>query len=347
MRWSGHPTAPAHDAIVQHSRKTFSKALKSSKTLSMLMGRGIGRGSNHCGNQWRRGKGKGNTKKQWGGGWPAMGGEGRVGLQVSGNGREWRWLGCMEQQGISTGCLEEGGRLGWLCGREGKGLNVRLAIWKGWSARCAVWKEDEKFQSSTDREGGVPIVITIKESDINGFLAKQEFGYGKFVAPCLVHMFPDSGSNIGSASSSHSTAAQRKFHLIFYCIPVSSGKSRLIWSFPRNFSVWIDQIVPRWMFHVGQNLILDSDMYLLHVEDFVGFEMHIAQTLSAAALNLCLDLLRHHISTAAVLCSLSFSTRALKNTAPGLSGTQGRGVNQNARSSNLTWSSKSQALSIS
>ncbi|KAH0459527.1 hypothetical protein IEQ34_012341 [Dendrobium chrysotoxum] len=101
----------------------------------------------------------------------------------------------------------------------------------------------------------------------------HEFGYGKFVAPCLVHMFPDSGSNIGSASSSGSKADQRKFHIIVYCIPVSSGKSRLIWSFPRNFSVWIDQIVPRWMFHVGQNLILDSDMHLLHVEERIIAEI--------------------------------------------------------------------------
>lgn len=59
---------------------------------------------------------------------------------------------------------------------------------------------------------------------------------------------------------------ERRFLLIFICVPVSPGNSRLIWSFPRNFGVWIDQVVPRWMFHVGQNLILDSDLYLLHVE---------------------------------------------------------------------------------
>jgi hypothetical protein len=62
------------------------------------------------------------------------------------------------------------------------------------------------------------------------------------------------------------TSVQRKFALIFICIPVSPGSSRLIWSFPRNFGLWIDKVVPRWIFHVGQNLILDSDLYLLHVE---------------------------------------------------------------------------------
>lgn len=60
--------------------------------------------------------------------------------------------------------------------------------------------------------------------------------------------------------------SQRRFVLIFICVPVSPGNSRLIWVFPRNFGVWIDRIVPRWMFHVGQNLILDSDLYLLHLE---------------------------------------------------------------------------------
>lgn len=59
---------------------------------------------------------------------------------------------------------------------------------------------------------------------------------------------------------------QRRAALIFICVPVSPGNSRLIWAFPRNFGIWIDKIVPRWIFHIGQNLILDSDLYLLHVE---------------------------------------------------------------------------------
>ena len=50
------------------------------------------------------------------------------------------------------------------------------------------------------------------------------------------------------------------------CIPVGPGKSRLIFVSLRNFAVSIDRIIPRWIFHLGQNLILDSDLYLLHVE---------------------------------------------------------------------------------
>ena len=62
------------------------------------------------------------------------------------------------------------------------------------------------------------------------------------------------------------TSVQQEFFLIFFCIPVSPGSSRLIWSFPRNFGHWIDKVVPRWVFHMGQNLVIDSDLYLLHIE---------------------------------------------------------------------------------
>ncbi|CAA6659074.1 unnamed protein product [Spirodela intermedia] len=60
---------------------------------------------------------------------------------------------------------------------------------------------------------------------------------------------------------------KRRFLLVFICIPVSLGRSRLIWVFPRNFAVWIDRIIPRWVFHIGQNLIIDSDLNLLHLEE--------------------------------------------------------------------------------
>ncbi|KAG1347588.1 Protochlorophyllide-dependent translocon component 52, chloroplastic [Cocos nucifera] len=120
--------------------------------------------------------------------------------------------------------------------------------------------------AKADREGGVPVEITIETLNITGFLAKQELGYSKFVAPCVFYGSVSS-SNIQEVSSTKPQQKQRRFLLIFMCTPVSPGRSRVIWVFPRNFTVWIDQLVPRWMFHVGQNLILDSDLYLLHVEE--------------------------------------------------------------------------------
>lgn len=54
--------------------------------------------------------------------------------------------------------------------------------------------------------------------------------------------------------------------LVFFCIPVAPGRSRVIWAFPRNVGVWMDKIIPRWFYHINQNRILDSDIYLLHAE---------------------------------------------------------------------------------
>jgi phenylpropionate dioxygenase-like ring-hydroxylating dioxygenase large terminal subunit len=125
-----------------------------------------------------------------------------------------------------------------------------------------------------DREGGRPLEINVKKLDKDGFVAKQEWGTSGFLPPCIFYAntdpFPDPDN--GSASPAEGkkpsvSVPQKRMALIFICIPVSPGNSRLIWTFPRNFGVWIDRIVPRWMFHVGQNLILDSDLYLLHVEE--------------------------------------------------------------------------------
>ncbi|CAK9161990.1 unnamed protein product [Ilex paraguariensis] len=126
-----------------------------------------------------------------------------------------------------------------------------------------------------DREGGRPLEISIQKVDLNGFTAKQQFGASTFIAPCVYYGFFSPGGipDNGSASSASTTegpsslVSQKRALLVFFCIPVSPGNSRLIFTAPRNFSVWIDRVVPRWIFHVGQNLILDSDLYLLHVEE--------------------------------------------------------------------------------
>ncbi|XP_044472321.1 protochlorophyllide-dependent translocon component 52, chloroplastic isoform X2 [Mangifera indica] len=121
-----------------------------------------------------------------------------------------------------------------------------------------------------DREGGRPIELSVKKYDKNGFVGKQEWGSSKFIAPCIFYAYSDPVVDQGNGSAQSAGAKkseQRRMALIFICVPVSPGNSRLIWTFPRNFGVWIDKIVPRWMFHIGQNLILDSDLYLLHVEE--------------------------------------------------------------------------------
>ncbi|KAK3409725.1 hypothetical protein EUGRSUZ_J01820 [Eucalyptus grandis] len=137
----------------------------------------------------------------------------------------------------------------------------------------------------TDREGGGPVEPSIKKLDIDGFLAKQERGISKFMPPCIFCTYPepplDPGNGTamsdGSKMESSPPAATWRMALILICIPVSPGNCRLIWTCPRNFrliwtcprnyGVWIDQVVPRWIFHVGPNLLVDSDLPLLHVEE--------------------------------------------------------------------------------
>ncbi|XP_027347892.1 protochlorophyllide-dependent translocon component 52, chloroplastic [Abrus precatorius] len=117
-----------------------------------------------------------------------------------------------------------------------------------------------------DREGGRPLELIVERLDINGFTANQGWSKSKFMPPCIFYAYSNPDLPASSAETQKSSV-QKKFALIFVCVPVSPGNSRLIWCFPRNFGLWIDKIVPRWMFHVRQNLILDSDLYLLHVEE--------------------------------------------------------------------------------
>lgn len=54
--------------------------------------------------------------------------------------------------------------------------------------------------------------------------------------------------------------------LVFLCIPVAPGRSRVIWAFPQSVSAWPDKFIPRWLHHMVSNTVLDSDLYLLHIE---------------------------------------------------------------------------------
>ncbi|CAI0413340.1 unnamed protein product [Linum tenue] len=132
-----------------------------------------------------------------------------------------------------------------------------------------------------DREGGTPVNMRIRNFDINGFDTARFGGASQFIAPCVYYssvsvsalreLAKKEGDGSASAPSkvkdSSSQAPEKKVLLVFFCIPVGPGKSRLIFTFPRNFAVWADKLVPRWILHVRQNLVLDSDLYLLHLEE--------------------------------------------------------------------------------
>ncbi|KAJ0463532.1 putative pheophorbide a oxygenase [Helianthus annuus] len=111
-----------------------------------------------------------------------------------------------------------------------------------------------------DREGGSPIDMKIQKIDKNGFTTTQQPGIEwNFISPCLLQR------TITIKEGPENTQKHkppRKDLLILLCTPVSPGKSRLISVIPTKF--WTDDLfLPRWKNHMIQNLIIDSDLYLL------------------------------------------------------------------------------------
>ncbi|CAN1327404.1 Protochlorophyllide-dependent translocon component 52, chloroplastic [Linum perenne] len=128
-----------------------------------------------------------------------------------------------------------------------------------------------------DREGGRPLKFAVNELRVDGYDASVDYGHSVFNAPSVfsIHYYIDATQTEKCMSSTMSLhyfecillQLARRTAFIFMCIPVSPGNSRLIWSFPRNFDTWIDKVVPRWFNHLGLNMVFDSDLNLLHVEE--------------------------------------------------------------------------------
>ncbi|TVU44509.1 hypothetical protein EJB05_03953, partial [Eragrostis curvula] len=79
-----------------------------------------------------------------------------------------------------------------------------------------------------DKEGGGPIKMKIEAASKDGFLTTQDRGSFQFIAPCTFY-----GSPFRQEASQGKKKTPR-FMLVFFCVPVSPGRSRLIWTFPRN-----------------------------------------------------------------------------------------------------------------
>ncbi|KAL5766951.1 hypothetical protein ACOSP7_017568 [Xanthoceras sorbifolium] len=131
-----------------------------------------------------------------------------------------------------------------------------------------------------DREGGEPIELGVKKLDINGFIGKADWGGGNYIAPYIYHAYLAPTADQGNESAATSEGNNKpqlffgqklekpKVLFTFFCVPVSPGNSRLIWCFPNYFGGWIEKFIPKWMFHIGIDLVVqDSDLYLLHVEE--------------------------------------------------------------------------------
>ncbi|CAN1355766.1 Protochlorophyllide-dependent translocon component 52, chloroplastic [Linum perenne] len=144
---------------------------------------------------------------------------------------------------LSEGRIDQWGRL--------------QCVYHGW---CFDGSGSCKLIPQSPPDGPPVILCFILELELQGFDAKLEIGRGRFDAPCIFSTFVE----VPSATNKPS----KRMSVIFICTPVSPGNSRLFWAFSRNFSIWTDKVIPRWMFHMETNLILDSDLYLLHVEEY-------------------------------------------------------------------------------
>ncbi|KAI5059901.1 hypothetical protein GOP47_0024321 [Adiantum capillus-veneris] len=108
-----------------------------------------------------------------------------------------------------------------------------------------------------------PLNYKVEKVEKSGYIGDAERGPATFIAPCIFTLDSvfNSPKNDGSSTAGK---PQKRIVLVFICIPVSPGQSKVIWAFCKNFSIWIDPLIPRWFIHLRQMLVLDSDMYLLH-----------------------------------------------------------------------------------
>ncbi|KAG0614122.1 hypothetical protein M758_6G152500 [Ceratodon purpureus] len=133
-----------------------------------------------------------------------------------------------------------------------------------------------KIQGNRKNATDLKFQITSKITPA-GFSGKDENSEAIFNPPCCFRLAftiggkkPVGVSDVTSGrkwslTGSSKEKAPKKVSLIFICIPVSPGRSRLIWSFPRNFFTTGFKIIPPWVTHMTNNLVLDSDLLLLHL----------------------------------------------------------------------------------
>ncbi|MBE9144544.1 aromatic ring-hydroxylating dioxygenase subunit alpha [Planktothrix mougeotii] len=122
------------------------------------------------------------------------------------------------------------------------------------------------------RENAQPITFELLQSTIQAIEATISVPGRtiKFHPPCHIEYqieFPN-GKKVG---------------IVAYCIPVLPGKSRLIGFFPQNFAKTLVQLKPRWWDHIMlRNLVMDSDMMLLHQQERLLQQNHPNQTWKTA-----------------------------------------------------------------
>lgn len=115
------------------------------------------------------------------------------------------------------------------------------------------------------RDYAKPLNYKVDKVEKTGFTGKAELGPATFIAPCIF----SHDSHFKSPKNDGNTTGNspKRVVLLFICAPVSPGQSKIIWANLKNFSGWIDPLIPRWFIHFQQMLILDSDLYLVHMQE--------------------------------------------------------------------------------
>ncbi|XP_062076559.1 protochlorophyllide-dependent translocon component 52, chloroplastic-like [Humulus lupulus] len=125
-----------------------------------------------------------------------------------------------------------------------------------------------RLPGNADREGGIPLEMTLENFNPNGFTGMGDPGFNQFFAPFVFY----SSVPFKIHQDRDKITKKDMMALGFICVPISPGKSRLILTksmptFPRHFDRWCDRLIPRWVTHIDLNVIVDSDAYLLHLEE--------------------------------------------------------------------------------
>ncbi|KAF4371225.1 hypothetical protein F8388_020952 [Cannabis sativa] len=132
-----------------------------------------------------------------------------------------------------------------------------------------------RLPGKADREGGIPLEMTLENFNINGFTGMSDPGFNQFFAPFVFYSSMPLNLNQDNDNNQVKKGFQNNNNtmaLVFICVPISPGKSRLLLSgsrqrFPKRFYDWFYEIFPRWISHIPINIVLDSDAYLLHLEE--------------------------------------------------------------------------------
>jgi phenylpropionate dioxygenase-like ring-hydroxylating dioxygenase large terminal subunit len=124
-----------------------------------------------------------------------------------------------------------------------------------------------KLQGNRNQASSLDLKIV--ESNLNKIEAKIERNLNTkitFQPPCHLEYAISFGK-------------EKQVGLIVYCLPTLPGKSRIIAQFTRNFAQNLQKITPRWWEHLKlRNAVLDSDMIILHQQEYFLRQKEVTET---------------------------------------------------------------------